>query len=283
MQQLADTARWTWSVGTVSGIETRIHWTVGLFCLYLGGTAVMSGGGAIGAGLAVCALSLVLVFVWLHELGHALMARRYGIGTRSITLSPLGGIASLSSLPRTPKQEMNVALAGPLVNVALFVIALSVGQVVGGELGFASVLVEVAIWSNAMLAVFNLLPVFPMDGGRVMRAWLERSRGRLRATEITARVGGYFAIALGIWALATGRLLTAMIAVFVWRLGRVELAQVRARAGATAGTSFGSGAGAPLHFWTASGGAASSATGSPTREASRVVLDIPHIERPRSR
>ncbi len=273
MEQLAGRARWTWSVGTLSGIETRVHWSVGLFALYLALSAAWSGGGAMSAGLAVCALGLVLGFVWLHELGHALMARHYGIGTRSITLSPLGGLASLSSLPRTPKQELHVALAGPLVNVALFVFALMVGQVVGREVGVAAVLIDVAIWSNAMLALFNLLPVFPMDGGRVMRAWLERSRGRLRATEITATVGGYLALALGIWALATGRLMTVMIAAFVWRLGRVELAHVRARAGAPTGRSFRSGVGAPVGAWT-------DQSARPPR-AGGVAVDIPHIERPR--
>ncbi len=268
MEQLAARARWTWSVGTVSGIETRVHWTVGLFAVYLALSAAWSGGGAVGAGLALCAAALVLGFVWLHELGHVMMARHYGIGTRSITLSPLGGLASLSSLPRTPKQELHVALAGPLVNVVLFVVAWVMGQVMGPEVGVLAVLLDVALWSNAMLAIFNLLPVFPMDGGRVMRAWLEQSRGRLRATEITAKWGGYLAIILGVWALATGRFMTAVIAVFVWRLGRMELAQVRARVGAPTGRSFGSGVGA----WT-------NQRAKPPRTGAFVV-DIPHIERP---
>ncbi len=271
MEQLAGRARWTWSVGEFSGIETRVHWTVAVFALYLALSAAWSGGGAVGAGLAVCALGLVLGFVWLHELGHAMMARHYGIGTRSITLSPLGGLASLSSLPRTPKQELHVALAGPLVNVVLFVVAWGMGQLMSRELGVVGVLLDVALWSNAMLAIFNLLPVFPMDGGRVMRAWLEQSRGRLQATEITAKVGGYLAIVLGVWAFATGQFMTAMIAVFVWRLGRMELAQVRARAGSPAGRSFGSGVGA----W-------SNQRAQPRRTAGP-VLDIPHIERPSPR
>lgn len=279
MHQLAERARWTWRVGAVSGVETRIHWTVALLAVYFAGNAALSGAGLAGAGLAVCALASVLGFVWLHEFGHVLMARRYGIGTRSITLSPLGGLASLDSLPRTPKQELHVALAGPAVNVVLAAIALVVRFTLAPSGAFGSVMLELALWSNVMLAVFNLLPAFPMDGGRVLRAWLEGSRGRLRATEITAKIGGVFAVALGVWGLMTGRLLTVLVAVFVWRLGRMELMHARAQAGASRGAPF---YGGGLWMFRGAPGAEHRRPSASTA-ARNVVVDVPHIERVRPR
>ena len=231
----AGKVRWTWPIGTFFGVPTRVHISMALLAAY----AVFEGmtGFAnpwLGAALSLAGLVIVFASVLLHEFGHVLMARRFGIHTRSVTLSPLGGIAQLERLPERPQEELRVALAGPAVNVALAVaavgISLSLGAV-GLAPGPAGVLLDLTLWANVTLAVFNMVPAFPMDGGRVLRAAIEFRRGRLRATEVTASIGAWVALALGVWSLATGRFLTAVIALFVWRMGQVELAHVRARLG----------------------------------------------------
>lgn len=231
--------RWTWRLGRVFGIETRMHVTMALLALYVGAQGVDMTGAWTGGALSVAALCVVFTSVLLHELGHALMARRFGIQTRAITLSPLGGIASLEGLPQTPGQELRVALAGPAVNVVLVGAALAVRAVLdvaGVNLGTGALLLDTAVWGNVALAVFNMLPAFPMDGGRVLRAVIERRRGRLVATERTARIGAFLALALGVWAAWQGQWLSVFVAFFVWRLGQHELAMVRRRHGPEAGS-----------------------------------------------
>ncbi|MEL6344446.1 MAG: site-2 protease family protein, partial [Myxococcota bacterium] len=134
--------------------------------------------------------------VLLHELGHALTARHFGIDTQSITLYPFGGIAALTAEPQTPRAELWIAIAGPLVNFALAAIAAPLALLaVPGAALFAGM--------NLVLGLFNLLPAFPMDGGRVLRAWLSRTRDNTSATEIALNVSRWFAwgfIALGLFA-----------------------------------------------------------------------------------
>ena len=182
--------RMSWKLGRVAGIDLYLHPTF-LF-LFL---PVLSTG--------MSPLFLVGVFgcVVLHELGHALMARRFGIGTRDITLYPIGGVARLERMPRAPGAELLIALAGPAVNFAiaaglLAVLALGSALVqtsvpLGGFLG------ELLI-ANLVLGLFNLLPAFPMDGGRVLRALLSGWLGRARATSIAATVGRSLAIVFGV-------------------------------------------------------------------------------------
>ena len=148
---------------------------------------------------------LLFLCVLLHEYGHALTARRYGIGTRSITLLPIGGLALLQSMPRDPRQEIVVALAGPAVNLAIAAVALLLIELAGrpgcaprprsrGKAGCCATLFA----ANLMLALFNLIPAFPMDGGRVLRAVLAMRIDRVRATRIAARVGQVLAVGLGL-------------------------------------------------------------------------------------
>ena len=179
--------------------------------------------------------------VLLHELGHALAARTFGIGTRDITLYPIGGVASLERMPEKPGREIAIALAGPAVNfvIAGALFAGLVGSAVlfpwsvsSDEAAPALVLAAKVMWANLVLAVFNLLPCFPMDGGRVLRAVLATRLTRLRATEIAAGVGtlmaGAFVVA-GLYLPHFGLLLLAFV---VWMLGQGELAGVRAQAAA---------------------------------------------------
>jgi Zn-dependent protease len=164
---------------------------------------------ALGGVLFVTAIFGCVV---LHEFGHALAARLFGIGTRDVTLLPIGGIARLDRMPDDPRQELWVALAGPAVNVAvagllgiwLFLTGLGTGS-------FAASLLSV----NLAMVVFNMLPAFPMDGGRVLRALLSRRIGHVRATETAARIGRGAAIVFGLLGLLWSPMLI-LIAVFIW-------------------------------------------------------------------
>jgi Zn-dependent protease/CBS domain-containing protein len=218
--------RWSFRIGRFAGVELRVH--VLFFALLawqaVAGYARTGSAAATATGLAFIG-SLFFVVV-LHELGHAVVARVYGIRTRDITLLPIGGVARLERMPEKPSQELLVALAGPAVNVVLAAILAAVHLatrtplVVDPETG-APFLTSL-LYANVMLAAFNLLPAFPMDGGRVLRAALALFIDRLTATRIAARVGQLIAFGLGIYGIWASPLL-ALIAVFVWIGASAEL------------------------------------------------------------
>lgn len=215
-------------LGRFFGIDTYIHgtfWLLPLFVLFSN----------FSAGLDEIAFKLLFVFavffcVALHEVGHALAARAYGIRTRNITLYPIGGVASLERMPEKPWQEVAVALAGPAVNVAI-AIGLLAGLVAGGlVMPWASgpdVVTEFVgqlFFANVFLCLFNLLPAFPMDGGRVLRSLLSMGLGNLRATRIAVNVGMVMAALIGIvgtYYLHSPFML--VIALFVFVAGQAEL------------------------------------------------------------
>ena len=213
----------SWKIGRVAGIDLFLHPT---FLLLLAWSLATSG--------ANFALMIAAVFgcVMLHEFGHALMARALGIPTRSITLYFFGGIARLERMPRAPGAELLITLAGPLVNVA---IALSLGLALWVEGAllpgtgatpltvFASDLMIV----NFLLALFNMVPAFPMDGGRILRALLTLGIGRARATEVAATVGRLIAIGFGAYSITTGAWMQVLLAAFVYYVAGLELDQVR--------------------------------------------------------
>jgi Zn-dependent protease len=223
--------KWSWRLGTISGIETRVHAT---FVLLLAWVAVSTWMSAPSLLLVLGGLAFTIaVFgsVLLHELGHALTARRFGIGTRGITLLPIGGVAELDGAPQTPKQEMLVAAAGPAVNVILAaglgVLTLLLGAFTSGALAaLGTQFVGSLAVANLLLGAFNMLPAFPMDGGRVLRAWLERRSGRLEATETAVKIGKGFAVLFGIVGLMSNAVLL-LIAPFIWIAGDRELKVVR--------------------------------------------------------
>lgn len=196
--------KWSLKLGRLFGIDVYLHFT---FLLLLGFLSFYFWRTTNDAGAALRGVAFVAALfgcVVLHELGHSLMARRYGIKTHDITLLPIGGVARLEKMPEKPMQEFWVALAGPAVNVAIALVLLVGLAATDGlvPLNEASVTGDF-FWQrlmalNVVLVVFNLLPAFPMDGGRVLRALLSLRLGRRRATAIAANVGQAMAIGFGL-------------------------------------------------------------------------------------
>lgn len=219
-------------LGTVARIGIFVHWTtgvmfVGLFFYYLWI------GASLGAALAGVALvGCIFGCVILHELGHALMARRFGIPTRDITMYPIGGVARLERIPREAGQELWIALAGPAVNLTLagilFVFNLATGHsvsirtLVPPDTSFLGML----MWVNLLLAGFNLLPAFPMDGGRVLRSWLAGRMNYVTATRIAAVIGQSMAVLFGVYGLFSFNPVLVFIALFIFFGARQEARQV---------------------------------------------------------
>jgi Zn-dependent protease len=223
----------SWKVGSVAGIGIFVHWTFWLLPIWVGYEALPQ-----GRAEAVMAVALVLTLfacVLLHELGHAFMARVFGIDTRDITLYPIGGAARLERMSERPSEELLIALAGPAVNVAIAV-ALGLIAAVGrvpvwpsfiGHGPWLEVFLIRLLVMNIFLVIFNLLPVFPMDGGRVFRAFLSMFLDRLWATRVAVGVTLPMAALFVIGAYLERTPLLAVIAVLVVLMGQAELAVVR--------------------------------------------------------
>jgi Zn-dependent protease len=225
----------SFTVARPFGIPLRVHWTFAVLLLWILVSGARQGGTLASGVVSVVFMLGVFLCVVLHELGHALVARRYGSRTRDITLLPIGGVASLEKIPEKPAQELAVAVAGPLVNVViaggLFLLtglawqegiaALLAADRPGFHLGhLLASLAAVNVW----LVLFNLIPAFPMDGGRVLRAILASVVGRLRATRLAARIGQGLAAAMAVAGLFLSPMLI-LIAIFVWIAGAGELQQ----------------------------------------------------------
>ena len=211
--------RWSLTIGRFGGTAVKIHVTFLLLLAWIGFSAWQQGGPA-AARDSLIFIILIFVCVVLHEFGHILVARRYGIQAPEVTLLPIGGVASLQALPDKPSQEFAIAIAGPAVNfVIAIVLLLLVGSFDSADLARlddprVSLLARLAD-ANLFLAIFNLIPAFPMDGGRVLRALLAMKLGRARATRIAASVGQAFAFLLGFLGLF-GNPLLIFIAIFVY-------------------------------------------------------------------
>lgn len=212
---------WSWRIARIAGIDIYVHATFLILIAWIAGVH-WSEGRSIAAVIDGVAFILALfACVVAHEYGHALTARRYGIRTRDITLLPIGGVARLERMPDDPRQELRVAVAGPVVNVviaaALFLWLRAIGNwepmsdvtVVRGAFGERLMLVNVA------LVLFNLLPAFPMDGGRVLRALLAMRMEYTRATQIAGSIGQGMAVLFGYLGLI-GNPFLIFIALFVW-------------------------------------------------------------------
>jgi Zn-dependent protease len=213
--------KWSWKLGKFAGIDVYLHTTFILFLVWIASIHWMTGHSFEAMITGVVFILALFGSVLLHEFGHALTARRYGIGTRDITLLPIGGVSRLERMPAEPLRELAVALAGPAVNVgiavALFIFLVMTGQWTPlDELALArGSLLERVMLANASLVFFNLLPAFPMDGGRALRAFLALWMSYGRATQVAAAVGQGFALIFGFVGLLVNPLLV-LIAVFVW-------------------------------------------------------------------
>ena len=212
---------WSYKLGRFLGIDVFVHFTFVLLLGFIGIAHWVAGQSVAAAFSGVLFFGCLFACVLLHEYGHALMARRFGIGTRDITLLPIGGVARLERMPEKPVQELWVALAGPAVNVVIAGLLAIWLSVTGtwqpfGLLGITEGnFVERILVANVFLVLFNILPAFPMDGGRVVRALLAMRLDYSRATEIAANLGKGMAVVFAVSGLF-GNPMLLLIALFVW-------------------------------------------------------------------
>lgn len=228
---------WSWRLGRVAGIPIYVHWT---FLILIGWIVFAHWRAGHDAATILAGVGFVIVLfgcVVLHELGHALAARRYGVPTADITLLPIGGVARLQRMPEKPGEELVVAIAGPAVNLAIVVALWLVGVrppiVSVDDAGNPSIVRETFLSNlmtvNLTLMIFNLIPAFPMDGGRILRALLAMRLDYARATRIAASVGQMAAIAFGFIGLTSNAPMLLLIALFVWIGAEGEAAQAEER------------------------------------------------------
>jgi stage IV sporulation protein FB len=226
--------KWVYTIGRIGGTEVKVHLTFVLFLLWwaVGGYQDAGTSGAIAA-----ALWLLAVFgcILLHEFGHITMARRFGVRTPDVILLPIGGVARLERIPEEPRQELLIALAGPAVTAAIALLLYGIIQVTGDDAGlgdlspsrpFLSLLMNV----NVYLLLFNLIPAFPMDGGRVLRALLASRMGLVRGTRVAATLGQVLAAIGGLYAITAGHPLAVLVAFFVFLGASAEAEAVQTRA-----------------------------------------------------
>ncbi len=226
--------RWSWKVATLSGIPVRIHATFFLFIIWLAWVSAARGGGLEHVVKSVGFILAAFACIVFHEFGHALTGKRYGVVTRDIILLPIGGVARLDRMPRRPRQEVAIALAGPAVSVAIAALLLLVMKLLPGIYDLSDPLlyqrsfVAQLFAFNVVVIAFNLIPAFPMDGGRVLRALLAMRLDYVRATRIAANVGQAIALLFGLLGFF-GNPMLILIALFVFLSAGQESAFVQMR------------------------------------------------------
>jgi stage IV sporulation protein FB len=225
---------WSVTIGAIAGTKIRLHITFLLFLAWIFFASYASGGSA-AAWQSLAFMLLLFACVVAHEFGHIFMARRFGVTTPTVTLLPIGGVAQLERIPEKPWEEFLVAVAGPAVNVViaaalvlLFDTSLEGRSLAAMDNPAISIVSRLAM-ANVFLVVFNLIPAFPMDGGRVLRAALASRLGYTRATEIAATIGQWVAFGLGFLGLF-GNPLLIFIAIFVYLAAASESQLVAVRA-----------------------------------------------------
>jgi Zn-dependent protease/predicted transcriptional regulator len=228
--------QWSYRIGKIAGTEIKVHITFVLLLVWIAFSEYKVGGwsGALDTtGFFLALFACIL----LHEFGHITAARRFGVRTPDVILLPIGGVARLERMPQEPRQELVIALAGPAVTLGIVVVLYSVAAVTRtpvspptDNLALAHLpLLAQLMWANLMLLLFNLVPAFPMDGGRVLRALLATRIGIVRATRVAAGIGQALAVVLGIMGLF-GNVFLVLIAVFVFAGAAGEAQAVEARA-----------------------------------------------------
>jgi stage IV sporulation protein FB len=226
--------RWSYSIGRIAGTDVKVHLTFVLFIGWIALAQYQRTGLVAALGVTLFLLALFLCIV-LHEFGHILMARRFGVRTPDVILLPIGGVARLERIPDEPRQELLIAIAGPAVTLAIaillyFFILLSGDQPslrdpTTGDVSFLVRLMAV----NIYLLVFNLIPAFPMDGGRVLRALLASRMGIVRGTRVAATLGQTLALVGGFFGLTNGAPFLVLIAFFVFLGANAEATAVETR------------------------------------------------------
>lgn len=221
------------------GIAVRLHWSFALLPAYILISGLSDGHSWEMIGLRLGMVAIAFVCVVLHEYGHALTARRFGVGTRDITLLPIGGVASLERMPEEPRHEFWITVAGPAVNLVIAVLAIIAMAALGLMAFFTDLLLGGAsLFSNALLFLaglniwlflFNLIPAFPMDGGRILRSLLAMRMPREKATRIAAGLGrGVAIIGIG-YGLMSGQPFLALIGFFIFMAAGAEARNVQQR------------------------------------------------------
>lgn len=213
---------WSLKIARIAGINVYVHISFLLLVIWFSWGYYQAGQTAQAALYGAIFICTVFGIVVLHELGHALTARYYGIQTKDITLFLFGGVARLERMPDDPKKELVVALAGPAVNVVLagvcYLFLTEIPKLENYQ-RFDEVFknfVGDLFYINIVLAVFNMIPAFPMDGGRVLRAILAMFMDYVRATQLAASLGQALAIGLGLYGLMIGAYMAVFVAFFVW-------------------------------------------------------------------
>lgn len=213
--------KWSWKIARIAGIDIYVHATFFILILWLSLIYWKAGGTLLAVLSGVGFILLLFTSVVLHEFGHALTARRFGIRTRNITLLPIGGVALLEKMPDDPREEIIVALAGPAVNLVIALL-LFIASGVNGAFISAEPLaladggfLQRLMLMNIFLALFNLIPAFPMDGGRILRAILAIRMDHVRATQAAASIGQSIALIFGFLGVLYNPFLI-FIALFVW-------------------------------------------------------------------
>ena len=225
---------WSVNIGSIAGTAIRIHVTFVLFLVWIFVAGLVTG--SVNDALTTLAF-VVLLFacVVAHEFGHIFTARAFGVATPDVTLLPIGGVARLERIPEKPSEEFLIAIAGPLVNVAIGIVLIAVAPTHLSAAHFAAMenpnvsMIDRLAEVNLFLAAFNMIPAFPMDGGRVLRALLAIKLGHVRATEIAASIGQWTAFAFGFLGLFYNPLLI-FIAIFVYLAAASEAQIVSLRA-----------------------------------------------------
>lgn len=225
--------RWAYRIGRVAGTDIKVHATFVLLIAWWGYAGYSEGGpqAAIASALMLIALFTCVV---LHEFGHILMARRFGVRTPDVILLPIGGVARLERIPDEPRQELLIALAGPAVTLGIIAaldayLRLTGAGPVGWTIRADESLPGTLLKINRYLLLFNLIPAFPMDGGRVLRAVLASRLGLLRGTRIAASLGQMLAVAGGLYGVFYGAPMLALVAFFIFLGARSEAAAVETR------------------------------------------------------
>lgn len=228
--------KWSWKIGEVAGIGIFLHWTFLVLLAWIFMSYLAQGAGTAAALLGAGFVLALFGCIVLHELGHALTAKIYGVQTRDIILFPIGGVARLQRMPDKPLEELAVAAAGPAVNVVIVVVMAGIltGLNVSGGLMWGPLtgghFFQNLMWANVALVVFNLIPAFPMDGGRMLRAVLAMQLPYQQATNIAASIGQALAIVFafaGIFWLGNPFLLFIALFVYLGAASEAKLTEVR--------------------------------------------------------